>query len=570
MNTETNNNINYWLTDVFDTPTREKVQNLIDTDSELLEECFYKALDFGTGGMRGKMGVGTNRINKYTIGLATQGLANYIKQNCAGELSVAIAYDSRNNSPFFAQIAADILSANGIHAHLFSELRPTPVLSFAVRELRCNAGIVITASHNPKEYNGYKVYWDDGAQIVAPHDQKIISEVRKTSIDQIKFSANTALIHSISEDLDLNYRSRVNELVDSSFSEVKNDLKIVFTSLHGTGITMVPDVLKEAGYDQVILEPEQAKPSGDFYTVDSPNPEEASALANAINLAKAENADLVLGTDPDADRVGIVARNNAGEMVLLNGNQACSLIVYYRLELLKEKNEIPKNGFISKTIVTSDLISRMAEYYGVNLYETLTGFKFIAAVMREKSEEVFLGGGEESYGYLVGDFVRDKDAVISSLMLSECAAWAKSQGKTLLDILDDIYLKFGHYRERLISVKREGISGAEEIKTMMDKFRNHPPTEIAGSTVVEISDYLKLEKREISSGLVTKINLPESNVMQFTLENGLKFTARPSGTEPKIKFYFSVNKAVSAQEELAQQEAEMNLMIEAVVKDLNL
>jgi len=333
---------------------------------------------------------------------------------------------------------------------------------------------------------------------------------------------------------------------------------------------MVPDVLKDAGFNKVILEPEQAKPSGDFYTVDSPNPEEASALNDAINLAKAQNADLVLGTDPDADRVGIVVNNGLGEMVLLNGNQACALIVYFRLELLKEKASIPKNGFIAKTIVTSDLISKMANYYGVNVYETLTGFKFIAAVMREKSEELFLGGGEESYGYLVGDFVRDKDAVISSLILSECAVWAKSKGKTLLDILDDISLKFGHYTERLISVKREGISGSQEIEAMMDNFRNDPPSEIAGSKVVKISDYLKQVSTDINSNETFNINLPKSNVMQFTLENGLKFTARPSGTEPKIKFYFSVNLPINVRSEVSSQKNLMNQMIKKVVKDLNL
>ena len=559
-----------WLSNQFDSETKNRIEHLITHDFSLLEDCFYKSLDFGTGGMRGKMGVGTNRVNKYTIGLATQGLAKYLKQNSEGELHVAIAHDSRNNSSYFAEVAASVLSANGINAHLFKELRPTPVLSFAVRELHCNAGIVITASHNPKEYNGYKVYWNDGAQIVAPHDKKIINEVRNTSISEIKFSTNNSLIHTISESLDERYKELVNSLAQTGFAAQKKELKIVYTSLHGTGITMIPDVLENAGFSNVILEAEQAKPSGDFPTVLSPNPEEASALKNAIELAEEEHADLVLGTDPDADRVGIVARNKTGELVLLNGNQACALLVYFRLESLKNANRIPNNGFVAKTIVTSDIIINMAKHYGVNFYETLTGFKFIAGVIGERPNEVFLGGGEESYGYLVGDFVRDKDAVISALILSECAAWAKSKNQTLVDILDEIYLKFGHFRERLISVVREGKSGAEEISAIMENFRSNAPKTIAGSKVVKVADFLKGELTDLMLKTTSKTNLPSSNVMQFTLDNGLKFTARPSGTEPKIKFYFSVQKSASTLAEIRHQESEMNKMIEAVVKDLSL
>ncbi len=523
-----------WLSESFDLETRTEVKRLMDSDLELLTECFYTDLEFGTGGMRGKMGVGTNRINKYTIGQATQGLANYMKKQFpnSSQMSVVIAHDSRNNSPLFSKVCADVLSANGIKAYLFSDLRPTPELSFAVRELGCTAGIVITASHNPKEYNGYKVYWNDGAQIVAPHDTGIISEVRVIeSADEVNFSANTELIETLDDSIDNKYLSQVQSLSVNGFKEEKKNLKIVFTSLHGTGITMVPQVLRNAGFENVILEETQAVPSGDFPSVESPNPEERSALSMAIELAEKEGGDLVLGTDPDADRVGMVARNSDGELTLINGNQACALIVYYRLEQLKAAGTIPANGFIAKTVVTSDLISNMAKAYGVKLYETLTGFKWIASVIREQEgKEVFLGGGEESYGYLVGDFVRDKDAVISSLVLSECAAWAASKGKTLIDILDEIYLKFGHFRERLISVVREGKSGKEEIQAMMNGFRTNPPTALMGSKVVSITDILEGTVTDTETKSTTALGLPSSNVMQFTLENGLKFTARPSGT----------------------------------------
>tara|TARA_B100000795_G_scaffold266258_1_gene249163 strand:- start:1643 stop:3412 length:1770 start_codon:yes stop_codon:yes gene_type:complete len=563
-----------WLSESFDLETRAEVKRLMDADPNMLVECFYTDLEFGTGGMRGKMGVGTNRINKYTIGQATQGLANYMKKQFpdANDMSVVIAHDSRNNSPFFSQVCADVLSANGIKAYLFSDLRPTPELSFAVRELGCNAGIVITASHNPKEYNGYKVYWDDGAQIIAPHDTGIISEVRAIeSVEEVNFSANSDLIETLDDTIDRKYLAKVQSLSVYGFKEEKKKLKIVFTSLHGTGITMVPQVLKNAGFENVILEETQAIPSGDFPSVESPNPEERSALRMAMELAEKEDGDLVLGTDPDADRVGMVARNSSGELTLINGNQACALIVYYRLEQMKTAGTIPANGFIAKTVVTSDLISNMAKAYGVKLYETLTGFKWIASVIREQEgKEIFLGGGEESYGYLVGDFVRDKDAVISSLVLSECAAWAASKGKTLIDILDEIYLKFGHFRERLISVVREGKSGKEEIQAMMDGFRTNPPTVLMESKVVSITDILNGTVTDKVTGSSKVLGLPSSNVMQFTLENGLKFTARPSGTEPKIKFYFSVNLKASSNEEIRKQEGQMNEMIAEVVKELGL
>jgi len=574
MSTEIIRKATKWLSESFDLETRTEVKRLMHADPNMLIECFYTDLEFGTGGMRGKMGVGTNRINKYTIGQATQGLANYMKKQFpdANDMSVVIAHDSRNNSPFFSQVCADVLSANGIKAYLFSDLRPTPELSFAVRELGCNAGIVITASHNPKEYNGYKVYWDDGAQIVAPHDTGIISEVRAIeSVEEVSFSSNSDLIETLDDTIDRKYMAKVQSLSVDAFKEEKKNLKIVFTSLHGTGITMVPQVLKNAGFENVILEETQAIPSGDFPSVESPNPEERSALRMAMEMAEKEDADLVLGTDPDADRVGLVARNSSGELTLINGNQACALIVYYRLEQMKTAGTIPANGFIAKTVVTSDLISNMAKAYGVKLYETLTGFKWIASVIREQEgKEVFLGGGEESYGYLVGDFVRDKDAVISSLVLSECAAWAASKGKTLIGILDEIYLRFGHFRERLISVVREGKSGKEEIQAMMDGFRTNPPAALLGSKVVSITDILNGTVTDKVTGNSADLGLPSSNVMQFTLENGLKFTARPSGTEPKIKFYFSVNLKASSNEEILKQEGQMNEMIAEAVKELGL
>ena len=574
MSTEIIRKATKWLSESFDLETRTEVKRLMHADPNMLIECFYTDLEFGTGGMRGKMGVGTNRINKYTIGQATQGLANYMKKQFpdANDMSVVIAHDSRNNSPFFSQVCADVLSANGIKAYLFSDLRPTPELSYAVRELGCNAGIVITASHNPKEYNGYKVYWDDGAQIVAPHDTGIISEVRAIeSVEEVSFSSNSDLIETLDDTIDRKYLAKVQSLSVDAFKEEKKNLKIVFTSLHGTGITMVPQVLKNAGFENVILEETQAIPSGDFPSVESPNPEERSALRMAMELAEKEDGDLVLGTDPDADRVGLVARNSSGELTLINGNQACALIVYYRLEQMKTAGTIPANGFIAKTVVTSDLISNMAKAYGVKLYETLTGFKWIASVIREQEgKEVFLGGGEESYGYLVGDFVRDKDAVISSLVLSECAAWAASKGKTLIGILDEIYLRFGHFRERLISVVREGKSGKEEIQAMMDGFRTNPPAALLGSKVVSITDILNGTVTDKVTGNSADLGLPSSNVMQFTLENGLKFTVRPSGTEPKIKFYFSVNLKASSNEEILRQEGQMNEMIAEVVKELGL
>jgi phosphoglucomutase len=574
MSTEIIRKATKWLSESFDLETRTEVKRLMHADPNMLIECFYTDLEFGTGGMRGKMGVGTNRINKYTIGQATQGLANYMKKQFpdANDMSVVIAHDSRNNSPFFSQVCADVLSASGIKAYLFSDLRPTPELSFAVRELGCNAGIVITASHNPKEYNGYKVYWNDGAQIVAPHDTGIISEVRAIeSVEEVSFSSNSDLIETLDDTIDRKYMAKVQSLSVDAFKEEKKNLKIVFTSLHGTGITMVPQVLKNAGFENVILEETQAIPSGDFPSVESPNPEERSALRMAMELAEKEGGDLVLGTDPDADRVGLVARNSSGELTLINGNQACALIVYYRLEQMKTAGTIPANGFIAKTVVTSDLISNMAKAYGVKLYETLTGFKWIASVIREQEgKEVFLGGGEESYGYLVGDFVRDKDAVISSLVLSECAAWAASKGKTLIGILDEIYLRFGHFRERLISVVREGKSGKEEIQAMMDGFRTNPPAALLGSKVVSITDILNGTVTDKVTGNSTDLGLPSSNVMQFTLENGLKFTARPSGTEPKIKFYFSVNLKASSNEEILKQEGQMNEMIAEAVKELGL
>ena len=526
-----------WTKPPFDNDTQQQVQQLIDNLNTELEESFYKDLEFGTGGLRGIMGVGTNRINKYTIGQATQGLANYIKLSFPNEnLKVAIAHDSRNNSRFFAETAAAVLSANNIKVYLFEDLRPTPELSFAVRHLGCNAGIVITASHNPKEYNGYKVYWNDGGQLVPPHDSGVIQEVRKVDFSSIKFDEISDNVEMIGNEIDEIYLEKVASL---SFNK-SSDLKIVFTSLHGTGITLVPKALEKVGFTDVTLVEEQSKPDGNFPTVDSPNPEERSALKLAIEKATSIDADVVLGTDPDADRVGMVAKHN-DEFVILNGNQSATLLVYYILSQWKETGKLTGKEFIAKTIVTTNLLDEIADHFGVTCVNTLTGFKYIAEEIRNQEGKMqFITGGEESYGYLAGDFVRDKDAVISTVLLCEVAAWAKQQNKSCIDLLSEIYVQFGMYRENLISVTKKGKSGAEEIAEMMDNFRTNPPVSLGGSNVSILKDYQKSVSNNLSDGTSEVISLPKSNVLQFVLENGSQITARPSGTEPKIKFYFSL------------------------------
>ena len=526
-------NAQSWLSDAYDSSTRIAVQNLINTKGEDLIESFYKDLDFGTGGMRGIMGVGSNRINKYTIGKATQGLANtLIEMYPNNDISVAIAYDCRNNSDFLAQVSADVLSANGIKVFLFSALRPTPELSFAVRELSCKSGIVITASHNPKEYNGYKVYGYDGCQIVNPFDVELIKKVRALSIEDVNFNKQEDLILTLGEEFDTLYINRIKTLsLSPNAIKEHSNLPIVFTGIHGTGAVMVPKTLKAFGFTNVLTVASQDTIDGNFPTVKSPNPEEPAALELAISLAKEKGAKLVMGTDPDADRVGIAIPDKSGEFILLNGNQTGSLLINYLVTRWKELGKISGKEFIAKTVVTTDLMDKIALNNGVKVYNTLTGFKHIGAVIRAlEGKEQFIGGGEESYGYLAGDFVRDKDAVMSCVLIAEMVAWALSNGKDLFDLMQEMYLEHGFYLEDLISITKQGRHGAAEIKTLMDNLRKNTPNSIVGEKVVKFIDYLETDKT----------NLPQSNVLQFITDKGTKVTARPSGTEPKIKFYFSV------------------------------
>ena len=552
-----------WLTESYDLNTQKEVKDLISAGGEDLIESFYKDLDFGTGGMRGIMGVGTNRINKYTIGKATQGLANTLLVMYPGEeIAVAIAYDCRNKSDFLAQTAAEVLSANGIKVHLFEALRPTPELSFAVRELNCKSGIVITASHNPKEYNGYKVYGDDGCQIVSPFDVELIKKVRSLAINEVNFKAKKELILPLGEEMDTEYIKRLKTLsLSPKAITEQNDLPIVFTGIHGTGSVMVPKALKEFGFTNVYTVASQDVIDGNFPTVKSPNPEEPAALELAIALAKEKGAELVMGTDPDADRVGIAIPNKSGEFVLLNGNQTGSLLVNYLLIRWKELGKITGKEFIAKTIVTTNLMDVMAVANGVKVYNTLTGFKHIGAIIRGlEGKEQFIGGGEESYGYLAGDFVRDKDAVMSCALIAEMVAWAKSNGKNLFDLMQEMYMEHGFYLEDLISITKKGRHGAAEIAAMLEGLRSNTPKTIVGEEVVEFIDYLD----------TNKTGLPESNVLQFITAKGTKLTARPSGTEPKIKFYFSVNEKLNSKEDYAFVKSKLAEKITAIQKDLGL
>ena len=534
-----------WLTDQYDEETRKKVQELIDNDPNELTESFYRNLEFGTGGLRGIMGVGTNRMNVYTVAMATQGFANYIKKMNPNEkeLRVAIAYDCRNNSPAFANITADVMSANSIKVFIFDCLRPTPELSFAVRELHCHAGVMVTASHNPKEYNGYKAYWNDGGQLVSPHDKNVIAEVEKIlDPSMVNFKRNPELITVLDEKFDDIYLNKVFGLsLSLDLIKKHKDLKIVYTPIHGTGRRLVPEILKRKGFENVYCVEEQMVVDGDFPTVKSPNPEEPAAMALAVKKAQEINADLVLATDPDADRVGVAVKNEKGEFILLNGNQAASVFLYYLLTRWHELGKLTGKEFVVKTIVTTELLFEIAKKYNVDRYDVLTGFKFLAdKILALEGKKQFIGGGEESYGYLAGDFVRDKDAVIATSLLAEAMAWAAEQGKTFYELLCDIYREFGLYKEKLVSLTKKGISGTEEIKAMMAKFRNTQPTEIEGEKVVEIRDYKTLESKDLLTGKVTPIDLPKSDVLQFFTETGSKISIRPSGTEPKIKFYFSM------------------------------
>jgi phosphoglucomutase len=536
---------NRWLEGNYDSETKKEIRDLIANNPKEITDAFYKNLEFGTGGLRGIMGAGTNRMNKYTVGMATQGLANYLKKMFSEKelIKVAIAYDSRIKNTFFANTTADVMSANGIKVYLFDALRPTPELSFAIRYLGCQAGIVITASHNPPEYNGYKAYWEDGGQLISPHDKNVIDEVNKiNNIEDVHFERNDNLIEFIGKAIDIEYISRIKSLsLSPEIIKKQSNLKIVYTPIHGTGVKLVPECLKAFGFKNVFNVPEQDISDGNFPTVKSPNPEEPAALSLAIEKAREVNANLVMATDPDGDRVGIAVRNDKNEFVLLNGNQTATLLLYYLLRKWKENGKLTGNEYIVKTIVTSEILKDMAIKSGVDYFDTLTGFKYIAEIIRlNEGKKQFIGGGEESYGYLVGDFVRDKDAVISCCMIAETAAWAAEKGKTLYELLPDIYHEYGYYKERLISVVRKGKEGAEEIQQMMDNYRSNPPKSLNDSKLIMIKDYLAGKTIDLKSDTESKIDLPKSNVLQFFLNDGSKISVRPSGTEPKIKFYFSV------------------------------
>ena len=563
-----------WLGDEFNDETRNEVLNMLNNNEKKLIDAFYQDLEFGTGGLRGIMGAGTNRMNIYTLGMATQGLANYIIRQCGDSaLKVAIAYDCRNNSRYFARTTADIFSANGFEVFLFESLRPTPELSFAIRHYKCQSGVVITASHNPPEYNGYKAYWDDGGQVVAPHDTGIIDEVRKiTSVKQIKFEGKKdkiKLLGKETDDIFLKEVARVslNPDVINNFS----DIGIVYTPIHGTGIKMVPPALRMFGFRNIHNVPEQDVPDGNFPTVKSPNPEEPDALRMAIDKAIKSDAELVMATDPDADRLGIAVKDRSGNFTLLNGNQTGAILIWYILSQYKERNKYIGNEYIIKTIVTTDLIERIAENYNVEFFNVLTGFKFFAELIREyEGTKKYIGGGEESYGFLPGDYVRDKDAVASCALIAEAAAWAKSRGKSLFELLIDIYLDYGFYKEKLINIVRKGKEGADEIKSMMAGYRNNPPEKINNSKVIRISDYEKQISSDIISGKTTIIKLIKSDVLQFFLEDGTKISIRPSGTEPKIKFYFSVNTRLTSEDKFEETEMLLNNRIENIISDLKL
>ncbi len=574
--------VNTWLNGDYDIDTKQSIQQLIDEENDTeLTDAFYKDLEFGTGGLRGLIGVGSNRMNRYTVGTATQGLANYLNKAFPDqEIKVAIAYDSRIKSDEFSQIIADIFSASGITVYLFDGLRPTPELSFAIRQLGCQSGVVVTASHNPKEYNGYKAYWNDGSQVVAPHDSNIIDEVNAIkSIDDIKFEGDPSKIIKIGADIDEKYLDHILSLSISKDAIARQkDLKIVYTPLHGTGVTLVQPLLEKMGFESVTVIEEQAEPNGNgqFPTVVYPNPEESEAMSMAVNKAKEIDADLVLGTDPDADRVGIAAKNHHGEIQLLNGNQTASVLIYYLLNAWKDAGKLTGTQFVCKTIVTTDLIDKMAASYDVKCYNTLTGFKYIAQVIREKEGiEQFIGGGEESYGYLIGDAVRDKDAIASCAMIAELTAYAKDKGLSLFDMLIEIYKKFGFYYEGLISLTKKGKTGAEEIQQMMADFRANPPKTLAGSDVIRMDDYKALTTTDFTTGTTTSIpsgemGIESSNVLQFFTVDGTKFTCRPSGTEPKIKFYVGVRAELEGKDEFDSVYAGLKDKVKAIGEELGL
>ena len=564
-----------WLKGKIDDDSKKEIEHLIQHDEKGLIEAFYKDLEFGTGGLRGIMGVGTNRMNMYTVGMATQGFSNYLKKEFKNlkEIKIAIAHDCRNNSRKFAETAAMIFTANRFKVYMFDDLRPTPELSFAIRHFGCQGGIVLTASHNPKEYNGYKAYWEDGGQVIRPHDANIVAEVKKIkSIDDVDFKGKKENIITIDKEFDEIYTDKIKSLSLSPDIIARNkNLKIVYTPIHGTGVRLVPMSLKKIGFEHIINVPEQDVVSGDFPTVKSPNPEETAALKLAIEKARQTDADIVMGTDPDSDRVGVVVKNHLGDYVILNGNQTAALLINYLLTKWSENNKLHGKEYIVKTIVTTDLLTDIAKKYNVEFFNVLTGFKYIADVIKHfEGIKTFIGGGEESYGYLAGEFVRDKDAVISCSLIAETAAWAKDRGKTLFELLLEIYVQYEFYKERLISIERKGKEGAEEILQMMEKFRNNPPTSINHSEVIEVIDYDNSESLDKVNSKNGGIKIPSSDVLQYFTKNGSKISIRPSGTEPKIKFYFSVKEKLNSVEDFEKVNKLLEERIDHIIKDLNL
>ena len=564
-----------WMDGNYDEETKAEILEMLQQNEESLIEAFYKDLEFGTGGLRGIMGPGTNRMNIYTVGMATQGYSNYLKKEFASkkQISACIAYDPRNNSRKFAETAAGIFSGNGFKVYLFDSLRPTPELSFAIRHFKSQGGIVITASHNPKEYNGFKAYWDDGGQVISPHDTNIIDEVNKIkSIDEIRFNGPKSNIEIVGDEIDEIYIEKVQELsLSPEIIEQFKDLKIVYTPIHGTGVNLVPMALEKFGFRNIINVPEQDVIDGNFPTVISPNPEEPAALKMAMDKARETDADLVMATDPDADRVGIAVKNTDGEFILLNGNQTGSILVYYLLSMWSEKGMLTGKEYVCKTIVTTELIADIAERFNVELFDVLTGFKYIADLIRSnEGTKTFIGGGEESYGYLAGEFVRDKDAVMSCALIAEATAWAMSKGKSLYELLMDISMEYGLYKESLTNVVRKGKSGAEEIQKMMENLRHNPPVKLNNTDVIIRHDYLTQKSFNLKSNTEEEISLPKSNVLQFILEDGSKISVRPSGTEPKIKFYFSVNKPLPSIKAYNKTDKELGDRIENIKKDLGI
>ncbi len=564
-----------WLTPAFDEETQNAVKALLDADDKTeLIDSFYQDLEFGTGGLRGIMGAGSNRMNIYTVGMATQGFANYLKKNFAGkdDISVVVCHDCRNNSRKFAETVADIFSANGIKVYLFDDMRPTPECSFAIRHLKCQAGVNVTASHNPKEYNGYKAYWEDGAQVLAPHDTGIIDEVNKVTINDVKFQGNKDLIQIIGEDIDKIYLDEIKKLsIDPEVIKRQHDLKIVYTPLHGTGMMLIPRCLKDWGFDNVHCVKEQMVKDGNFPTVKSPNPENGEALSLAIRDAKELDADIVMASDPDADRVGMACKNDKGEWVLINGNQTCLLFLYYIITNRKAKGLLKPTDFIVKTIVTTEVIKKIADKNNIEMRDCYTGFKWIAREIRlSEGKQQYIGGGEESYGFLAEDFCRDKDAVSAMSLLAEICAFAKDQGKTLYDLLMGIYLEYGFSKEQTVNVVRPGKTGQDEIKQMMSDFRQNPPTELGGSKIVLWKDYKTLEGKN-ADGTVDKLDMPDtSNVLQWFCEDGTKVSVRPSGTEPKIKFYVEVKGTMTEASQYAELDKKGAEKIAAIKKSLNL